>query len=81
MVLSNARSHDALALLSLLNRLPLSQRAAVLDRLVALVPIPDGYSREDVLNLHPDAMDAYWKALHLGSPKSWLMNWKDVLSY
>jgi hypothetical protein len=64
-----------------LNQLPLSQRAAVLDRLVLLVSIPEGYSREDVLNLRTDALDAYWKALHLGSPKSWLMNWKDVLSY
>jgi hypothetical protein len=80
-ILSNTRSHDALTLLSLLNQLPLSQRALVLDRLVVLVPIPDGHSREDVLNLRTDAMDAYWKALHLGSPKSWLMNWKDVLSY
>jgi hypothetical protein len=80
-VLSNARSHDALTLLSLLNQLPLPQRAMVLDRLVVFVPIPDGYSREDVLNLRTDAMDAYWKALHLGSPKSWLMNWKDLVSY
>ena len=80
-VLANARSHDALTLLSLLNRLPLSQRAVVLDRLAVFVPIPDGYSHEDVLNLHTDAMDAYWKALHLGSPKSWLMKWKDALAY
>jgi ferric-dicitrate binding protein FerR (iron transport regulator) len=80
-VLANARSQDALTLLSLLNQLPLPQRAMVFDRLVVFVPIPDGYSREDVLNRRTDAMDAYWKALHLGSPKSWLMNWKDVLSY
>jgi hypothetical protein len=80
LIVSNARSRDALTLLSLLNRLPLSQRAVVLDRLAVLVPIPDGYSREDVLSLRTDAMDTYWKALHLGSPKSWLMNWKDLLS-
>jgi ferric-dicitrate binding protein FerR (iron transport regulator) len=80
-ILANAHSHDALTLLSLLNQLPLPQRAMVLDRLAVFVPIPDGYSREDVLNLRTDAMDAYWKALHLGSPKSWFMNWKDVLSY
>jgi hypothetical protein len=80
-VVANARSHDALTLLGLLNQLPLPQRAVVLARLAVFVPIPDGYSREDVLNLRTDAMDAYWKALHLGSPKSWFMNWKDVLSY
>ena len=81
LIVSNARSRDALTLLSLLNRLPLSQRTVVLDRLVVLVPIPDGYTREDVLSLRTDAMDTYWKALDLGSPKSWLMNWMDVLSY
>jgi hypothetical protein len=80
-VLANAYPHDALTLLSLLKQLPLPQRAMVLDRLALFVPIPDGYSREDVLNLRTDAMDAYWKALHLGTPKSWFMNWKDVLSY
>jgi hypothetical protein len=80
-VVANARSHDALTLLGLLNQLPLPQRAVVLDRLAVFVPIPDGYSREDVLNLRTGAMDAYWKALHLGSPKSWFMNWKDALSY
>jgi ferric-dicitrate binding protein FerR (iron transport regulator) len=80
-ILANAHSHDALTLLSLLNQLPLPRRAMVLDRLAAFVPIPDGYSREDALNLHTDAMDAYWTALHLGTPKSWFMNWKDVLSY
>jgi hypothetical protein len=80
-IVAGARPHDAITLLSLLNQLPPPQRAMVLDRLDVFVPIPDGYSREDVLNLRTDAMDAYWKALHLGSPKSWLMNWKDVLSY
>jgi ferric-dicitrate binding protein FerR (iron transport regulator) len=80
-ILADARPHDALTLLTLFSRLPPPQRAMVLDRLDAFDQIPDGYSREDVLNLRTDAMDAYWKELHLGSPKSWLMNWKDVLSY
>lgn len=44
-VLADARPRDALTLLSLVNQLPLSQRIAVLDRLVVLVPIPNGYSR------------------------------------
>jgi ferric-dicitrate binding protein FerR (iron transport regulator) len=80
-ILADARPHDALTLLSLFNQLPPPQRAMVLDRLDEFVQIPDGSSREDVLNLRTDAMDAYWKALHLGGPKSWLMNWKDVLRY
>jgi hypothetical protein len=80
-ILANARSRDALSLLSLMNQLPRPQRAMVLDRLALFVPIPSGYTRDDVLGLNEDAMDAYWKALHLGDPKSWIMHWKDALTY
>jgi hypothetical protein len=80
-ILENARPRDALTLLSLMNQLPRPQRAMLLDRLALLVPIPSGYTRDDVLGLRQDAMDAYWNALHLGSPKSWIMHWKDVLTY
>jgi hypothetical protein len=80
-ILENARARDALTLLSLMNQLPRPQRGMLLDRLVLFVPIPSGYTRDDVLDLREDAMDAYWSALHLGSPKSWIMHWKDVLTY
>lgn len=80
-ILENARARDALTLLSLMNQLPRFQRAMLLDRLAVFVPIPSGYTRDDVLDLREDAMDAYWSALHLGSPKSWITHWKDVLTY
>jgi hypothetical protein len=78
-ILATARARDAFTLLSLLKQLSREQRPPVVDRLAAFVPIPAGYAREDVINLRMDAMDAYWDTLRLGSPKSWIMNWKDVL--
>jgi hypothetical protein len=80
-ILENARARDALTLLSLIRQLPRAQREMVLDRLAVFVPIPSGYTRDDVLDLRKDAMDAYWNALRLGSPKSWIMHWQDVLTY
>jgi hypothetical protein len=80
-ILASGRSRDALTLLSVINQLSPPQRARVLDRLALFVPIPSGYTRDDVLDLNEDAMDAYWNALHLGSPKSWFMHWKDALTY
>lgn len=80
-ILENARSRDALTLLSLMKQLSPPQRAMALDRLALFVPIPSGYTRDDVLDLRENAMDAYWNSLHLGSPKSWIMHWKDALIY
>lgn len=80
-ILENARARDALTLITLMNQLPHSQREMLLDRLARFVPIPSGYTRDDVLDLRVDAMDAYWNALNLGSPKSWIMHWTDVLTY
>lgn len=80
-ILAAARPRDAFTLLTLLNQLPRAERAPVVDRLAAFVPIPAGYTRDEVLDLQLDAMNAYWSALHLGSPKSWIMHWKDVLTY
>lgn len=80
-IVATARPRDAFTLLSLLRQLPREQRAPVADRLAAFVPIPAGYRREDILDLRMDAMDEYWNQLRLGSPKSWIMNWKDVVMY
>jgi hypothetical protein len=80
-IVEGARARDALTLLSLLNQVSRPQRALVLDRLASFVPIPATYTREDVLDLQEDALGAYWDALRLGNPKSWIMNWKDALAY
>jgi hypothetical protein len=53
----------------------------LLDSLALLAPIPSGYSRDDVLDLREDAMDADWNVMHLGSPKSLIMQRKDVLTH
>lgn len=80
-ILQNTRSRDALTLLSLLSQLSRPQRAMVLDRLALFLPVPSGYTRDDVLDLREDAVNAYWNALDLGNPKSWIMHWKDALVY
>jgi hypothetical protein len=58
--LAAARSEDALSLWHLLARVDPGQRAAVYDRLAALLPPPSGVTRRAALRLEPDALDAYW---------------------
>ena len=74
-----ARPHDAITLMNLLRKVGRPQRERVLDLLVRTVPIPRGFTREQVLNLENDAMDHYWQDLGLGNPKNWIMHWKDML--
>ena len=81
LVLANARPHDGLTLLNLLNEVTPQQREMIVDRLKQLVPLPSGYTQSEMVNLQTDALNSYWKALHLGSPKSWTMKWKDALIY
>jgi hypothetical protein len=80
-ILQNARARDAFTLFNLLTELPRSQRKSVLKRLEQFVPLPGGYTEDQVLDLRPDATDAYWKEFKISNPKSWIMNWRDVLSY
>jgi hypothetical protein len=80
-ILATARARDAFTLLSLLQQIPRERRAPVADRLATFVPIPAGYTREDIIDLRMDAMNEYWNQLHLSSPKSWIMNWKDAVLY
>jgi hypothetical protein len=79
-IIAGARVRDAITLLSLLDQVSRPQRSLILDRLATLVPIPSSYTREDLLDLQEDALDAYWDALQLGSPKRWITNWKDALT-
>ena len=78
-LLTTARPHDAITLLNLMRKGDRPQRERVLDVLSRSVPIPKGYTREQVLNLEDGAMSHYWTDLGFGNPKNWLMNWKDVL--
>ena len=74
-VLASARREDALSLWHLLARLDGADRAAVYDRLVALVPPPDGVTREGALAGDRRMLDRWWEALGLGSA-GWWRHWK-----
>jgi hypothetical protein len=62
-VLALARRDDAISLWHLLARTSGADRIAVYERLVDLVPLPAGVSREAVLRLDRAALDAYWNFL------------------
>jgi hypothetical protein len=79
-ILAEARPRDAMTLLLILRKLPREERPRVLDRLALYLPIPAGFRRDDVLELQPRALDAYWHKLGLGNAKSWILNWRDVIS-
>jgi hypothetical protein len=59
-VLANARVRDTLTLWNLLPRVSGGDRELVYDRLAKLVPPPDGVTREGVLKLNQQMLDA-WK--------------------
>jgi hypothetical protein len=62
-VLTLARADDAISLWHLLARTDGAPRVAVYERLVGLVPLPDGVERDAVLRLDTRALDTYWKYL------------------
>jgi hypothetical protein len=55
-ILSSARVRDTLSLWHLLARVEPADRARVLDRIAALTPLPPSVSRNQVLQLDPDAL-------------------------
>lgn len=73
--LSAARPRDALTLWHLLARVRPEQRPRVADRLAEFVPLPAGASREGILNLERESVDAWWDALGFGSSAFW-RRWK-----
>jgi len=62
-LLALARPDDAISLWHLLARTTGAERVTVYDRLIALVPLPDGVDRDGVLRLDASALDTYWKYL------------------
>ena len=63
-ILGAARPDDAISLWHLLERVDSAQRAAVYDRLAALVPPPPGVTRAAALALDGATLDAYWNHIH-----------------
>ena len=64
LVLSSARKRDAMTLWHLLGRGSPDERARVYDRLAALVPPPDGVTRDLILAGDRTALNRWWD--HLG---------------
>lgn len=62
-VLPAARERDTLTLWHLLSRTATDQRTRVLERLMALVPLPTGVQRDDLLRLDPDTLRKYREEL------------------
>jgi len=61
--LASARERDALTLWHILPRVNRDIREAVCDRLNELLPLPSGVSRDAVMRLDPEALQAWWRAL------------------
>jgi hypothetical protein len=55
-ILSEARDRDTLTLWHLMSRVQTSDRSRVLDRIVALTPLPAGVGRDKALGLDPETM-------------------------
>jgi hypothetical protein len=70
-VLSQARANDGLTLWHLLSRTSGPERAQVYDRFAALVPPPNGVTREGILLLDQSMLDLWWNALNLGDIYLW----------
>jgi hypothetical protein len=75
-VLRDARPEDALTLWHLLDRVDPTLTPLVVDRLQALVPMPDGVTREGILAGSREMRDAWWTALGLGTA-NWWRTWRQ----
>ena len=75
-VLREARPEDALTLWHLLDRVDTTLAPLVVDRLQALVPMPDGVTRDGILGGSREMRDAWWNALGLGTA-DWWRTWRQ----
>ena len=62
-ILSQARVRDTLTLWHMLSRVSPADRSRVFDRMVELVPLPDGVSREKALQLDPATLKSWREEL------------------
>ena len=70
-VLGSARPKDGLTLWHLLSRGSAKERSLVYDRMAALVPPPQGVTKDRVLRGDQRALDEWWGALGLDSASWW----------
>jgi hypothetical protein len=77
-ILGEARSEDAFTVWHLIDRVDVSLRPLVVDRLEELAPMPEGVTREGILAGSRTMRDAWWSALGLGTAdwwRSWRQKW------
>lgn len=70
---------DAITLISLLTRYPQLADTAIYDRAIAVIPPPDGLTRDAVRHKNPVLMDDWWRKLPYSRAKSWWLRWPDLL--
>jgi hypothetical protein len=70
-VLSSARRRDAMTLWHLLTRGSTEERSRVYDRLAAIVPPPEGVTREAVLRGERAALHMWWDRLGIQGSTWW----------
>jgi hypothetical protein len=70
-LLSDARTSDALTVWHLLARVDEADRSRVYDRLAALAPPPEGVTREGILRFDRQMLDAWWNSLGFGDVYLW----------
>jgi hypothetical protein len=82
-LLADARKSDALTLWHLLARVSDADRPGVYDRLAVLAPPPEGVTRDGILRLDREMLDAWWNSLGFGDVNLWRMyerNWTQTQS-
>jgi hypothetical protein len=70
-LLGDARKDDALTLWHLLSRVSDADRPRVYDRLAALAAPPESVTREGILRLDRQMLDAWWNSLGYGDVSLW----------
>lgn len=70
-ILAESRKRDALTLWHLLSRVSEADRGRVYNRLAGFVPPPTDVTREGVLHLDQQMLDAWWASLGLGDITVW----------
>jgi hypothetical protein len=70
-ILKESRNRDALTVWHLLARVSDAERGRVYDRLAALVPPPEGVTRDGILRLDQKMLDQWWNGLDLGDVSLW----------
>ena len=70
-LLVDARKNDALTLWHLLSRVSDADRPGLYDRLAGLAPPPEGVTREGILRLDRQMLDAWWSSFGFGDIHLW----------